>query len=55
MDFDINLRIRIPAGHFYWGCDPAERTAVVDELMRNALWDLDEVTVKQIEVDQVND
>jgi len=53
MEFELVLNISVDESTFYWNCDPSERIAVVDDMIRNALWDMDNSKLLKIEVSEI--
>jgi len=53
MEFEIILNVTVDESTFYWDCDPSERTAVVEEMIRNAIWDMDDSKLINIEVSEI--
>ena len=53
MEFEISMRIKLDADSFYWNDGVVERVEAVTEMLRDAMYDLDEVSIKTLEVEQL--
>jgi hypothetical protein len=53
MEFELVLNVTVDKTTFYWDCDPSERIAVVEEMIRNAIWDMDNSKLINIEVSEI--
>ena len=53
MEFEVILRIKIDDSTFYWDASVVDRIESVSEMIRNAMYDLDEVTIKEMEVEEL--
>ena len=54
MEFEVNLRIKIDDSALYWDASIADRIESVSEMIQNAMYDLDEVTIKEMEVEELD-
>jgi hypothetical protein len=54
MEFEVSIRIKVDDTAFYWDASVLDRTETVTELLRTAMYDLDEVTIKALEVEQID-
>tara|TARA_R110002110_G_scaffold133494_5_gene315870 strand:+ start:533 stop:697 length:165 start_codon:yes stop_codon:yes gene_type:complete len=53
MEFEVSIRIKVDDSAFYWDANTLDRNEEVVELLRNAMYDLDEVTIKSLEVEHI--
>jgi hypothetical protein len=54
MEFEVTLRIKVDDSTFYWDASISDRTESVSEMVRNAMYDLDEVKIKEMEVESLD-
>lgn len=53
MLYEVVLNIKVDPDTFYWESDPSDRTEIVDEMIRNALWDMSETRILSMEVAEI--
>lgn len=53
MEFEVSLRIKVDPSSFYWDASVADRLESVTEMIRNAMYDLDDVKIKSMEVEEL--
>lgn len=53
MEFEVSLRIKVDDTAFYWDAKVTDRLESITEMVRNAMYDLDDVKIKSIEVDEL--
>lgn len=54
MEFEVSIRIKVDDNAFYWDASVLDRNEAVTEFLRTAMYDLDEVTIKALEVEQID-
>jgi len=54
MEFEVNLRIKVDDSTFYWDAAASDRIESVTEMIRNAMYDLDDITIKELEVENLD-
>ena len=53
MEFEVSIRVRVDPSAFYWDASVTDRLEAVTELIRNAMYDLDDVKINSMEVEEL--
>lgn len=54
MEYEVVMKIKVDPEYFYWDLDSAERQATMAEQIRNVLYDMDDVKIRQIIAEEVD-
>lgn len=53
MEFEVSIRIKVDPSVFYWDASVTDRLEAVTEMINNALYDLDDMKVESMEVEEL--
>jgi len=54
MEYVVTMKIKVDKDYFYWTEDVAERQSTLSEQLRNALYDLDDLSITQVLAEEID-
>jgi|TARA_R110000744_G_scaffold85150_1_gene166467 hypothetical protein len=55
MTYEVTIKLKVEEGYFYWDADKSDRQSSISEQIRNALYDLDNLSVSQVLTEEIED